>query len=236
MSIQLHTSIISGASSLSWLVIKQTLYVHIHSPPHSHLEVFCVTFKFKHRPNPFFFTIVFFHFQCNKGEVSHNQHYVFGGLEFLLQAKCFCYKTWRYWIHSVNRKFCYFVFDLSEVQLSAAWAWSNSHSVLVLWVLWPQLSTHRGWRQWLMLLLSCSYGELDEYCGASRWDCAGYNKAKRKAPFELQLIGQRDYPCMSLWTHQVNSNSHHPESLNTTHWSSSKRSSQDMLGRFWKMI
>lgn len=92
----------------------------------------------------------------------------------------------------------------------------------VLWALWPLLSTHRRWRQWLLLLLSCSYGELDEYCGASLWDCAGYNKAKRKAPFELQLIGQRDYPCMSLtrFTHQFNSNSHHPESLNTTHWSS----------------
>lgn len=126
-------------------------------------------------------------------------------------------------------------FSQQKVLLFCVWfEWSSALSSIlslikqpqrsVLWVLWSLLSTLRRWRQWLLLLLSCSYGELDEYCGVSLWDCAGYNKAKRKAPFELQLIGQRDYPCMSLtrWAHQFNSNSHHPQSLNTTHWSSPK--------------
>lgn len=43
----------------------------------------------------------------------------------------FCYmpKVFaKYSIHSVNRKVCYFLLDSCEVQLSAAWAWKNTHT------------------------------------------------------------------------------------------------------------
>lgn len=60
-----------------------------------------------------------------------------------------------------------------------------------------KVTAQRCWKLWVLLLLRCSYGVLDEYCSVSLLDCAGY-KAKREAPFELQLIGQKGYPCRLL--------------------------------------
>lgn len=108
---------------------------------------------------------------------------------------CFCYKPKvfaRYSIHSINRKICNFVFALCEVQLSAPRVWCNTHTLQVLAV-----NYSKELEALVLLLLRCSYGVFDEYCGVSLLDCAGY-KAKRKAPFELQLIGQRGYPCSGL--------------------------------------